>query len=222
MTDTQQETPHGGQSGGVMGDNLESDVVQQDFNSNLAVSLTIFQSPVPLSKRFALDGDGDVVKTPAANMTEGRACRVSVAFAEFGPALARASECEAFGYGLHDVATHGEAVKLAIAAKADPAKGVLARTREYFDYRPWPGVLMIDHDPHPDGPTVTPEQLRGILAAVCPAFVGAACWVRGSLSAGIHREGEAPRPGRGFHGGAPLALDLCGICEGVKSFAPKF
>jgi len=172
---------------------------QPHSNPNLAVSFTRFESPEPLSKRFALDDGGKLVKTPAANMTQGSAVRVSLAFAAFGPALARASEHEAFGYGLHDAATHGEAVKLAIAAKAKPAKGVLARTRKYFDYRAEPGVLMIDHDPHPDGPAVTAEELRGVLAAVCPGFAGAAAWVRGSLSAGVHREGEAPKPGRGFH-----------------------
>jgi len=172
---------------------------QPHFNSNLAVSFTVFKSPEPLSKRFALGDGGNLVKTPAANMTQGRAVRVSLDFAAFGPALAKASEREAFGYGLHDAATHGEAVKLAVAAKAEPAKGVLARTRDYFDYRPGPGVLMVDHDPHPDGPAVTAEELRGILAAVCPEFADAAAWARGSLSAGVHREGEAPKPGRGFH-----------------------
>ena len=172
---------------------------QPHSNPNLAVSYTAFQSPEPLSKRFALADGCKLVKTPAANMTKGRAVRVSLDFAAFGAALARASEREAWGYGLHDAATHGEAVKLAIAAKANPAKGVLARTREYFDYRAEPGVLMVDHDPNPDGPAVRPEQLRGILAAVWPEFSGAAVWARGSLSAGVHREGEAPKPGRGFH-----------------------
>jgi hypothetical protein len=163
------------------------------------VSFTLLKSPEPLSKRFDLEEGGGIVKIPAANMTQGRARRVLLDFAQFGAALTRAGEREAFCYGLHDAAAHGEAVQIAIAAKADPARGVLARTREFFDYRPGPGVVMIDHDPHPDGPAVTPEALRDILAAVCPAFAGAACWVRGSLSAGVHLEGEAPKPGRGFH-----------------------
>jgi len=195
-------TPGEGEAGESAGP--EGDRERQDSAPRLAVSFTVFQSPAPLSKRYTLDDGGNVAKTPAANMTEGRAVRVSLAFAEFGTALAQATERVAFGYGLHDP-THGEAVKLAIAAKADPAKGILARTREYFDYRPGPGVLMVDHDPHPDGPAVTAEELRDILAAVCPAFADAAAWVRGSLSAGVHPEGEVPKPGRGFHVYLPVA-----------------
>jgi len=169
------------------------------------VSFTIFTSSQPLSKRYALKDNGGIEKTPAANMTTGRARRVSLDFAQFGAELGKASERVAFGYGLHDAEAHGEAVKIAVAAKADPAKGVLARTREYFDYRAGPGVVMIDHDPHTDGPAATPEELRGILAAVCPAFAGAACWARGSLSSGVHLEGEAPAPKPGFHLYFPVA-----------------
>jgi len=132
-------------------------------------------------------------------MTEGRAKRMAVDFSQFGAALAKASERVAFGYGLHDAEACGEAVKIAIAAKAKPDTCILARTREFFDYRTGPGILMLDHDPNPDGPTTTPDRLWAILAAVCPAFADAACWVRGSLSAGVHLEGEAPKVGRGFH-----------------------
>ncbi|MFM8330881.1 MAG: hypothetical protein ACKN9T_04270, partial [Candidatus Methylumidiphilus sp.] len=126
-------------------------------------------------------------------MTQGKARRVSLDFPAFGAALDKATERMAFCYGLHDAAKFGDTVKVAIAAKADPAKCVLARTREFFDYRARPGVLMIDHDPHPDSPAMTPEQLRGVLAGVCPALAGAACWVRGSVSAGVHLEGERPK-----------------------------
>jgi len=132
-------------------------------------------------------------------MVDGRARRVAIDFSQFGAALSEAGATEAFCYGLHDSAAYAEAVKIAIAAKAEPGKGVLARTREYFNYRQQPGVLMLDFDPSADGQAMTPEQLRGILAGVCPGFADAAAWVRGSLSAGVHREGEAPRPGRGFH-----------------------
>jgi len=41
--------------------------------------------------------------------------------------------------------------------------------------------------------------LLRILAGVFPGLADAAVWVRGSLSAGVHREGETPKPGRGFH-----------------------
>ena len=208
MTRTQKTPPARPGAGGAVENNFARTVhdtptdsggeAARQASTHLAVTFSRFESSAPLSKSFAMDSDGKLVKTAAANMTTGRAVRVSLPFAEFGPALAAANDHTAFGYGLHD-ATHGEAVKLAIAVKANPANGILARTREYFDYRPEPGVLMLDHDPNADGPAVSPEELRGLLAAVFPAFYDVAAWERGSLSAGVHRAGEAPRPGRGFH-----------------------
>ena len=163
------------------------------------VSFTVFQSPEPLSKRFALAEDGAISKTPAAQMTTGRARRQSVDFHKFDECLDRAGPNVAFCYGLHDNAKYGEVVKIAMATKADPEKKILARTREFFDYRVEPGILMIDHDPHPDGPTLTPGELQTILADIHPPFAEAACWVRGSLSAGVHKKAESAKPGRGFH-----------------------
>jgi hypothetical protein len=163
-----------------------------------AVCFTRFESGETLSKSFALV-EGAITKTPAANMAAGKARRVAMDFAGFGTELTKASERVAFGYGLHDADAYGAAVAIAIAAKADPAQRILARTREFFDYRSGPGVVMIDHDPQPGGPVVTPDELLDTLAAVCPVFAHAACWVRGSLSAGVHLAGEAPKPGKGFH-----------------------
>ena len=163
------------------------------------VLFTVFQSPEPLSKRFALAEDGAISKIPAAQMTTGRARRQSVDFHKFDECLDRAGPNVAFCYGLHDNAKYGEVVKIATATKADPEKKILARTREFFDYRVEPGILMIDHDPHPDGPTLTPGELQTILADIHPPFAEAACWVRGSLSAGVYKKGETAKSERGFH-----------------------
>ena len=163
------------------------------------VLYTVFQSSEPLSKRYALAEDGTTLKTPSAQMTTGRARRQRVDFAKFDECLDKAGPNVAFCYGLHDNAKYGEVVKIATASKADPAKMILARTRLYFDYRPEPGVLMIDHDPNPNGPSLTPGELRVTLAEVHPPFANAACWIRGSLSAGVHKKGDPAKPGRGFH-----------------------
>jgi P4 family phage/plasmid primase-like protien len=163
------------------------------------VHYTVFQSSEPLSKRYVLGGDGTIVKTPAAQMTTGRARRHLVDFAKFDECLDKAGPNVAFCYGLHDFTNYGEIVKISTASKANPAKKILARTREFFDYRVEPGILMIDHDPHPGGPMLTPGELRTLLAQIYPPFTHAACWIRGSLSAGVHKKGESAKPGRGFH-----------------------
>jgi hypothetical protein len=163
------------------------------------VFYTNFTASSALTKRYALNDEGQVIKTPAATMTSGRAVRCAIDFATFGDCVNQAGPKVAFCYGLHDTDAYGDPVKIATAEKAKPDKKVLARTREYFDYREHPGILMVDHDPQEGGQTFRPAELRWLLADISPVFVDAACWVRGSVSAGVHKAGEAVKPRKGFH-----------------------
>ena len=140
-------------------------------------------------------------------MTTGTAQRVRMDFSDFGKALSDADKRTAFGYGLH-AEQFGEQVNIAL--KGRESEQAISRTRQYLEYRPGPGIAMDDHDPHPRGPAVTPDQLLTILTNVFPQFADAAVWVRGSLSAGVHREGEQPQPGKGFHTYTPV-LDASDI-----------
>ena len=165
----------------------------------LDIAFTRFTSPDPLSKRYDLDEYGRVARKPAASMTTGRAVKMTLDFATFGDCLDKAGPKVAFCYGLHDAEKYGDPVKIATGKTAKPDKNILARTREYFDYRPVPGIVMIDHDPAEDGQTFTPGELSIVLSDIHPAFKESACWARGSVSAGVHKAGEPVKEGKGFH-----------------------
>lgn len=170
----------------------------------LLVSFTIFKSGDVLSKTFGLDPTRNIIKTPAAQMFAGTAQWVSLDFWDFGKVLSDADDKTAFGYGLHDSEAFGEHVKITVSGRKNESKRVLSRTQKYFEYRAQPGILMNDHDPNPCGPSVTAGELQAILENIFPPFTGAACCVRGSLSSGVHRPGEQPQPGKGFHIYSPV------------------
>ncbi|MGZ5053787.1 MAG: hypothetical protein ACXWAT_02450 [Methylobacter sp.] len=58
---------------------------------------------------------------------------------------------------------------------------------------------MFDHNPSAFGQTMTPEELLEAMAKIDPQIANAARVVRGSVSAGVHRVGEEPLSGKGFH-----------------------
>ncbi len=167
-------------------------------NQELPVSYTIYRSTGILSKKYYPDADGNVVKTPAAQMTSGTAHRVTTVFSKFGNALSDADEKMAFGYGLYADA-FGDRVMITTKGKEHSPKGVISRSQQYFTYPHAPGILMNDHDPNPCGRIVTPNELQAILSNIVPGFKDTASWIRGSLSAGVHRLGERPHLEKGFH-----------------------
>jgi hypothetical protein len=195
---TKEKTALAGAAWGLIGADKMQDTKITPEDQALPVTFTVFTSTAILSKRYNLDASDNIVKTPAAQMTSGTAQRITMDFSEFRKALADADERTAFGYGLHDEA-FGEKVKITVKGKENESKGILSRSQKYLQYRPRPGILMNDHDPHPRGPAVTPDELQEILAGILPGFADAASWVRASLSADVHRPGEQPQSGKGFH-----------------------
>ncbi|NOT10989.1 MAG: DUF3987 domain-containing protein [Methylococcaceae bacterium] len=162
------------------------------------VNFTIFQSPNALTKQYTIDDSGSIVKHPAATMTSGAAKCVSMPFAEFAKALSDVPANVAFGYG-GARATLPRKLAITVSGKERPADGVVSRSKRFFEYQNCPGILMLDHDPSEYGQSFSPEELLNALATIHPELRNAARVVRGSVSAGVHRVGELPQPGRGFH-----------------------
>ncbi|HEY8097748.1 MAG TPA: primase-helicase family protein, partial [Methylobacter sp.] len=160
------------------------------------ITFTQYKSPDSLSKRYWLE-DGLIQKQAAAQMTKGTANRVTIPFADFGQVLAKQTDKQAFGYGVHAL-SYPDKVTISTKAKASPDKNIISRSLEYFQYN-GAGVVMIDHDPSEYGQTFTPDELLAVLTAIHPEIAQAARIVRGSVSAGIHIEGEVPRTDKGFH-----------------------
>jgi hypothetical protein len=160
-------------------------------------TFTIYTSTTSLSKRYWLEA-GIIQKQASAQMYKGTAVRVTMPFAEFPNALSKATEKQAFGYGLHQL-NYPDQVSIVVAGKEQSDKNSIARTQKFYKYTEGPGVGMFDHDPNKYGPVMSSVQLIQALIEIHPAIAQAARVVRGSVSAGIHKTGEIPRTDKGFH-----------------------
>lgn len=176
--------------------------------SGLPITFTEYKSlSGPLSKSFVIVGDG-IEKRAAAEMTHGAARSVRCDFSEFGDHLLSADQSTAFGYGLPP---YDEARVVMVDDPRAGKGGTIARARQYLAFPKGPGVLMLDHDPHPDGAEVeSPAALLGILENITPAIAGSAAVWRGSVSARVVRAGADPEPSKGFRVYLPV-LDASDI-----------
>lgn len=165
------------------------------------VSFTIFTSNnLPLSKSFRLSESGEINKTAAAQMTDGKATLITIDFSDFATKLSSANTSTAFGYGLFEQDKYGKSAKLTVKNKANNAKRLIARTKEYFSYMPQPGIIMLDFDPSQNGHSIiSSSEMMDILCRTTNAFENVAYCSRGSLSSCVHKIGESPKPGGGFH-----------------------
>ena len=171
---------------------------------SLPVKFTLYTSVTQVTKSFYLNKEtGAIEKKAAAQMFDGVAETISQDFKAFGGTLKAADENTAVGFGLWN--GHGEATKIVTRAKLPGTPDAAARTKDHFDYLPGPGILMLDNDPHPRGKPLTPYGLFAVMDSLFPPFADAAKWVRGSVSAGVRKQGEQPSPGKGFHCYLPVA-----------------
>ena len=157
-------------------------------NLNL-VTFTKYTSTGPLSKSYSVDASGAVVKQAAAQMHTGIAERITMPFADFAEALNQATVSQAFGYGTF-APTYPDKVSITIKGKENLEENIISRSKDHFTYS-GPGVLMIDYDPCEYGKPFTPDELLAALASIHPEIAQSAYIVRGSVSSGIHLQGEA-------------------------------
>lgn len=162
------------------------------------ITFTRYTSTEPLSKRYWTDDKGLIQKQAAAQMTKGTAERVTMPFADFTQALAKATDKQAFGYGQHAF-EYPDKVSIVVSGKEQPEKNIISRTQKFYVYPEGPGLAMVDHDPNVYGPIMSNKQLIKALIDIHPDIGQAARIVRGSVSAGVHKAGEQPRTDKGFH-----------------------
>lgn len=160
------------------------------------ITFTQYKSPDPLTKRLWLE-DGVIHKQAAAHMTKGTATRVTMPFADFANALTRQTDKQACGYGVHAL-SFPDKVQIATKAREKLDKRIISRSKANYQYG-GAGVEVLDHDPSLYGQSFTPDALLAELFAIHPEIEQAARIVRGSVSAGVHKTGEAPLTDKGFH-----------------------
>lgn len=158
-----------------------------DHSENL-ISFSKFSSISALSKEFRIDSAVNIEKRSAAQMHTGEVEIIRIPIEQFADYLDKAESNTAFGYGLPPA----NKARIVVNGKQDPANNVISRTKEYFSYKPVPGVLMLDHDPSPYGPNVSPDEMIAILEKIHPDIKDAYILVRGSISSGVHKHHEEP------------------------------
>lgn len=140
------------------------------------LNITHIHSDCPVAKTYALLATGAIKKTSLAKITSGHAERVSFAnITDYGAWLG--------SVGVHDAVTYGTPeVDAPITTAARRKEGEIARTREFFKFRPCGGIIFIDVD----NATRTAEAIYQSLISASPWLINAKMLWRASSSSGIN------------------------------------
>jgi hypothetical protein len=153
-----------------------------------AISVTVIESAQPMfmTKKFSLKPDGTLSKTSIAELTSGLCQTFGLkTLREFADFLDDLKSNQAMLYGISPEHPQAHVVTKAKLAE-NQTPNTITRTRDFFQFAPVPGVMMLDHDGVPDGQDeLTPEQLRAKLIDVAPMLGDAAMLWRPSASSGI-------------------------------------
>lgn len=136
-----------------------------------------------LTKTICPDGDGGILKKPAAHMITGMAETVKMPFTEFGPFLRTLESNQAITHGITG-SLRELTVVTAEAYLREP--DTVARTKEFFYYPEGTGLGMFDHDPKPGKRVLEVDEFLHIVHSVCPDFKSVPTWWTPSTSSCIN------------------------------------
>jgi hypothetical protein len=119
-------------------------------------------------------------------LTRGRCQRFSVStLREFSELLDELTSNQATLYGVAPGHQTAKVVTKAALA-ATPAENTVTRSREFFQFAPAPGIMMLDHDGVQDGhDPLGPDELRNKLIEAAPVLADAPMLWRPSASSSI-------------------------------------
>ena len=140
--------------------------------------------PTRLTKIIGVNADGTMRKETAANLSQGTAQRVDVnGLVALRDHLDGLTSANAVAWGV----TQDDQANLCTRADTDAQQqGAIARTRENFEFRHAPGIMMLDHDGLPNG-SLSLDQFRERLLTVAASLAHAPMLGRPSASAGCCR-----------------------------------
>lgn len=154
-------------------------------NSTVTAALTIIKSTKPerLTKRYRLADDGELLKDPGGDMSQGSAAVESVdSLATFARLLQSLKTNQALAYGRPERLNTGLVSKrrwLEAGRPDDP----IPRSKEHFSWPVSAGVMMADYDPGDGEKTLTRDDLLACLHEAVPALADvAALWWPSSSS----------------------------------------
>ena len=141
----------------------------------MSAFLTIVTSEIPkrLTKKWSIDSGGQAIKEGGGQMVEGNAQAVSInnphAMAQ---QLKRLKSNQALIFGVPAIRS---AHVVSTENLANAAPGTIARTTDFFKWRPSAGWMMLDGDPLPGQEAFSQDEWLGILYECAPALRDAPC-----------------------------------------------
>ena len=157
----------------------------------------------PVSKIISPDGQGGILKKPAANISQGCMQRVTKPFEEFGPFIRSLKSNQAIAHGVP--VNHGgddyQAFAFGVVGRENPPHR-LSRSLKHLAYPADTSCLcMFDHDPKPGQQPLSPEDLIEAICKVVPEFADCPTWCSPSTSSCIYDldGNELSGEGAGFH-----------------------
>lgn len=160
-------------------------------NSTVTAALTIITSTKPerLTKCYRLAEDGELLKDPGGDMSQGSAAVYSVdGLATFARLLQSLKTNQALVYGRSERLNTGLVSKrrwLEAGRPDDP----IPRSKEHFSWPAGAGVMMADYDPGDGAEPLSRDDLLACLHAALPALADvAALWWPSSSSHIVNTE----------------------------------
>ena len=165
------------------------------------LTLVVFEADRPITKTLRLDGNGELDKKTPPQMARGKARRYRLEnVGEFVEMLEFLEPRHALAFGEPcDPARDEFAVVTKDKLPAVTTPGVIARSREFFQWANAPGVLLLDFDAPKDGEPLGIDAALDALFTAVPELEAAPMVIRPSSSSCIWH-GERELAGvRGFH-----------------------
>ena len=127
---------------------------------------------VDVTKICTLGQGGVIEKKAGWPFSKGWAETAVCDFSDFGENLGLDSARTVLGYGLLGKdGEYPEKVGVTVKDKLAYDLGAVSRSQDFYTFPPGtPGVIMIDHDPDPAGPPMTPDSLIEEIARIMPTF----------------------------------------------------
>ena len=141
--------------------------------TRISVTIVTATRPTRLTKQFTLDPENVLRKTGGGILVEGDARIHEVGdLTEFGKLLTGLRSDQAMIYGVAD-RTPLTLTTREIWFGAGCPDDVRPRTAESFQWSTGPGILMLDHDPAPDGKALDRDALVQTLRSAVPGLANA-------------------------------------------------
>ena len=137
-----------------------------------------------LAKTYDIDAEGNIIKTPAANLVKGIAERLKVTVSEFADLLKDVDSSTAFGYGMYGDEFDDE-VTISLSNHQNLKLSILGRTKANFHFAESAGILMIDYDPSKNSVYMPADKLMEVLSEIHPAIKNCAYIIKNSISASV-------------------------------------